>query len=158
MGVDAMQKFRIHDGYRLEQARVPEDMRVAPRRQALATGAGYSNVTPPRYSPRSPISMRLRFDDRSIFVGNLPCSVNEQRIREHFSRFGLIHNVVLCLKQSSTDGKSTSPSTSKEVALICHSSGPHGLLLRRILHSERGRRCCSAGFEMVRWFPASHRA
>lgn len=105
-------------------------MRITPRRQGPATGAGFTNTTPPRYSPRSPASLRLRFDDRSIFVGNLPCSVNEQRVREHFGRFGVIFNVVLCLKQSSMDRKYPVPKIGVKTRLTHESYKPHRILLR----------------------------
>ena len=133
--VNTIQKFRIHDGYRLEQARVPEDMRVAPRRQSPVAGAGFANTPPSHYTPRSPTRIRLRFDDRSIFVGNLPCSVNEQRIREHFGRFGLIFNVVLCLKQSSMDRKFSSLHLGEERLLTEQSRNSHSILLCRVFYS-----------------------
>lgn len=102
-----MQKFRIHDGYRLEQARVPEDLR-APRHHGPAPGTGFANTTSPRGYPCSPTSEPVRFDDRSIFIGNLPGPISGECIREHFAQFGRIVGMDLRRKQSSIDRESSS--------------------------------------------------
>ena len=90
-----VQKFRASDSYRLEQIRLPDDMRAGqilpsthPRRRFQAPAPG--NATSPSASPWAPPSP-VGMDNSircSIFIGNLPASTDEQGIYEHFVNFG----------------------------------------------------------------------
>lgn len=143
-----MQQFRTNEAYRLEQARVPEDLRSAPRRRGPASGNSSASTTPLRHYPRSsPTSVRSnlrpRNEDRWVFVGNLPLAVNEQMVREVFGRFGSIMNVNLNTKQSSMNRKSIYIYLYEDLADFCQPlSSPHSaslsiqLVVRQMLLSS----------------------
>lgn len=93
--------FRDDPTYRLEQPKMPEDMR-----QRLGARS-YPLAMPQRqrFSParlgHSPQAMMTRATDMcSIFVGNLPHTVNEDQLRELFGLYGRIAHIELVRKPS----------------------------------------------------------
>lgn len=95
------QGFRENATYRLEQPKMPEDMRggLGGRSHAPA----YSPT--PRYphghwetSPRA--IMQRTADPVWIWVGNLPSDVTEDKLRELFGRYGRIADVDIVTKPS----------------------------------------------------------
>ncbi|KAL8734416.1 MAG: hypothetical protein Q9181_003219 [Wetmoreana brouardii] len=102
---DAQAGFRDDPTYRLEQPRMPEDMR-----QRLGARSHPPPVTQrPRFSPgglgvspqESPQAMMKRITDlSSIFVGNLPVDATDDKLRELFGLYGRIVQIEIVRKPS----------------------------------------------------------
>ncbi|KAL8968761.1 MAG: hypothetical protein Q9183_002311 [Haloplaca sp. 2 TL-2023] len=98
---DAQAGFRDDPNYRLEQPKMPEDMR-----QRLGVRS-HAPTMPhrPRGSPArvglSPQAVMMRTADLcDIFVGNLPFDATEDKLRELFGLYGRIANIEIIRKPS----------------------------------------------------------
>ncbi|KAL8845345.1 MAG: hypothetical protein Q9176_000516 [Flavoplaca citrina] len=95
--------FRDDPTYRLEQPRMPEDMRT---RLNVRSGASPMHREVPRVSPAryggSPQAAMLRraSDACSIFVGNLPPDATDDKLRELFGMYGRIAHIEIVRKPS----------------------------------------------------------
>ncbi|KAI4264603.1 MAG: hypothetical protein L6R38_001641 [Xanthoria sp. 2 TBL-2021] len=100
---DAQAGFRDDPTYRLEQPKMPEDMRtrlnvrsgVSPMHRELP------RLSPGRYggSPQAAI-VRRASDICSIFVGNLPPDATDDKLRELFGMYGRIAHIEIVRKPS----------------------------------------------------------
>ena len=99
--------FRDDPTYRLEQPRMPEDMRT---RLNVRSGASPMHREMPRVSPAryggSPQAAMLRraSDACSIFVGNLPPDATDDKLRELFGMYGRIAHIEI-VRKPSVNGK-----------------------------------------------------
>ncbi|KAL9600611.1 MAG: hypothetical protein Q9219_003044 [cf. Caloplaca sp. 3 TL-2023] len=88
---DAQVGFRDDPTYRLEQPKMPEDMR------ARVGGNHNGRIQGPRMTARLSTSpqamMRRTSDSSSIFVGNLPPGTTEDQVREIFGFYGRIAQI-----------------------------------------------------------------
>ncbi|KAL8772028.1 MAG: hypothetical protein Q9209_002693 [Squamulea sp. 1 TL-2023] len=107
---DAQAGFRDDPTYRLEQPKMPEDMRTRLNIR--------SDVTPmhremPRFSPAryggSPQAAMVRraADLCSVFVGNLPPDATDDKLRELFGMYGRITHIEIVRKPSVNAGVNT---------------------------------------------------
>ncbi|KAI4168588.1 MAG: hypothetical protein LQ348_007461, partial [Seirophora lacunosa] len=102
---DAQAGFRENPTYRLEQPKMPEDLRG--RLGNRSNTVAYSPTT--RYShshwEASPQEMMQRATDPvSIFIGNLSPNVTEDMLRELFGRYGRIMDVDIHRRSSANAG------------------------------------------------------
>ncbi|KAL9030002.1 MAG: hypothetical protein Q9196_001832 [Gyalolechia fulgens] len=96
---DAQAGFRDDPTYRLEQPKMPEDVRTR------LGGNSNGRTQAPRFSPArlndSPQAlMRRAADLASVFVGNLPPNATEDRVREVFGLYGRIVQIEIVRKPS----------------------------------------------------------
>ncbi|KAL8675259.1 MAG: hypothetical protein Q9168_000380 [Polycauliona sp. 1 TL-2023] len=100
---DAQAGFRDDPTYRLEQPKMPEDMR---NRLNVRSGASPMHREMPRLSPAryggSPQTAMYRraSDSCSIFVGNLPPDATDDKLRELFGMYGRIAHIEVVRKPS----------------------------------------------------------
>ncbi|KAL8922203.1 MAG: hypothetical protein Q9172_003664 [Xanthocarpia lactea] len=100
---DAQAGFRDDPTYRLEQPKMPEDMRT---RLNVRSGASPMHREMPRLSPAryggSPQAAMVRraTDLCSIFVGNLPPDATDDKLRELFGMYGRIAHIEIVRKPS----------------------------------------------------------
>ncbi|KAL8953972.1 MAG: hypothetical protein Q9222_000182 [Ikaeria aurantiellina] len=105
---DAQAGFRDDPTYRLEQPKMPEDMRA---RLGGRPGAAIG-PQPHRFSPARPgnspqAMMRRAADMCSVFVGNLPPDATEDKLRELFGMYGRILQIEIVRKPSVNAGVNT---------------------------------------------------
>ena len=94
--------FRDHNLYRLEQPRMPDEMRArllnrgnqSPLPAQQRVSPGYARRPSPQTHPRRIIDLS------SIFVGNLPSNVDEAMLRKTFGACGEICHVEIVRKAS----------------------------------------------------------
>ncbi|KAL8659689.1 MAG: hypothetical protein Q9226_000314 [Calogaya cf. arnoldii] len=95
--------FRDDPTYRLEQPKMPEDMRT---RLNVRSGASpmhreMPRVSPARYAGSPQAAMVRRASDMcSIFVGNLPPDATDDKLRELFGMYGRIAHIEIVRKPS----------------------------------------------------------
>ncbi|KAL8691632.1 MAG: hypothetical protein Q9218_003187 [Villophora microphyllina] len=92
------QGFRDDPNYRLEQPKMPEDMR-----QCLggrSSVAQNNHFNPNRVGDSPQAMVRHTIDSASVFVGNLPFGTTEDKLRELFGMYGRIVNIELVHKPS----------------------------------------------------------
>ena len=93
---------------------MPDDIRYR-------MGSRSSQTSPMQRSPGQPgsgfispqVAVRRATDICSIFVGNLPPSVDEEQLRQLFGQFGRINQVEI-IRKPSVNGKSTIGLLTKE--------------------------------------------
>ncbi len=99
--------FRDDQTYRLEQPKMPEDMRnrlnvrsgVSPMHREMP------RLSPARYSGSPQAAMARRASDMcSIFVGNLPPDATDDKLRELFGMYGRILHIEI-VRKPSVNGK-----------------------------------------------------
>ncbi|KAL8661369.1 MAG: hypothetical protein Q9202_005671 [Teloschistes flavicans] len=95
---DAQAGFRDDPTYRLEQPKMPEDMRQ--RLGGRSSGAHTTRISPDRMGDSPQAMMRRAVDSSSVFVGNLPFGTTEDKLRELFGMYGRIVNIELVHKPS----------------------------------------------------------
>ncbi|KAI4110648.1 MAG: hypothetical protein LQ339_001224 [Xanthoria mediterranea] len=107
---DAQAGFRDDQTYRLEQPKMPEDMRnrlnvrsgVSPMHREMP------RLSPARYSGSPQAAMARRASDMcSIFVGNLPPDATDDKLRELFGMYGRIVHIEIVRKPSVNAGVNT---------------------------------------------------
>ncbi|KAL8818781.1 MAG: hypothetical protein Q9223_002660 [Gallowayella weberi] len=104
---DAQAGFRDDATYRLEQPKMPEDMRT---RLNVRSSVSPMHRETPRFSPAryggSPQAamMRRAADMCSIFVGNLPPDATDDKLRELFGMYGRIAHIEI-VRKPSVNGK-----------------------------------------------------
>lgn len=96
---DAQAGFRDDPTYRLEQPKMPDDVRTR------LGGNSNGRAQPPRFSPARLVDspqalMRRAADMASVFVGNLPPNATEDRVREVFGLYGRIVQIEIIRKPS----------------------------------------------------------
>lgn len=99
-----LQAFRDHNLYRLEQPRMPDDIRArlfnrgnpSPLSNQMRTSPGHLR----RHQASPGTHLRRIIDHCSIFVGNLPANVDEEMLRKKFVPCGQIVNVEIVRKPS----------------------------------------------------------
>ncbi|KAL8993412.1 MAG: hypothetical protein Q9169_006361 [Polycauliona sp. 2 TL-2023] len=107
---DAQAGFRDDPTYRLEQPKMPEDMRT---RLNVRSGASPMHREMPRLSPAryggSPQAAMFKraSDSCSVFVGNLPAGVTDDKLRELFGMYGRIAHIEIVRKPSVNTGVNT---------------------------------------------------
>ncbi|KAL9587209.1 MAG: hypothetical protein Q9212_000368 [Teloschistes hypoglaucus] len=95
---DAQAGFRDDPTYRLEQPKMPEDMRQ--RLGGRSSGPQPTRFSPNRMGDSPQAMMRRAVDSTSVFVGNLPFGTTEDKLRELFGVYGRIVNIELVHKPS----------------------------------------------------------
>ncbi|KAI4248439.1 MAG: hypothetical protein L6R40_000999 [Gallowayella cf. fulva] len=107
---DAQAGFRDDPTYRLEQPKMPEDMRtrLSVRSSASLMHREMPRISPARYggSPQAAM-MRRAADVCSVFVGNLPRDATEDKLRELFGMYGRIVHIEIVRKPSVNAGVNT---------------------------------------------------
>ncbi|KAL8697748.1 MAG: hypothetical protein Q9224_002160 [Gallowayella concinna] len=104
---DAQAGFRDDATYRLEQPKMPEDMRT---RLNVRSSVSPMHRDTPRFSPAryggSPQAAMVRraADMCSIFVGNLPPDATDDKLRELFGMYGRIAHIEIVRKPSVNAG------------------------------------------------------
>ncbi|KAL8807369.1 MAG: hypothetical protein Q9182_000708 [Xanthomendoza sp. 2 TL-2023] len=104
---DAQASFRDDATYRLEQPKMPEDMRT---RLNVRPSVSPMHRETPRFSPAryggSPQAAMVRraADMCSIFVGNLPPDATDDKLRELFGMYGRIAHIEI-VRKPSVNGK-----------------------------------------------------
>lgn len=108
---ESYQGFRDHHLYRLEQPRMPDEVRARMFNRGFESpsssqlGASPGNQRRPITSPQT--NSRRTVDLNSIFVGNLPAYVDDQMLRSTFGAYGRIKNVEIMRKPSINRESST---------------------------------------------------
>ncbi|KAL8733622.1 MAG: hypothetical protein Q9166_002032 [cf. Caloplaca sp. 2 TL-2023] len=104
---DAQAGFRDDPSYRLEQPKMPDDMRT---RLNVRSGASPMHRDMPRFSPArygglpQAGMVRRAADLCSIFVGNLPPDATDDKLRELFGMYGRIVHIEI-VRKPSVNGK-----------------------------------------------------
>ncbi|KAL9006147.1 MAG: hypothetical protein Q9188_001116 [Gyalolechia gomerana] len=134
---DAQVGFRDDPTYRLEQPKMPEDVRTR------LGGNSNGRTQAPRFSPArlsdSPQAlMRRAADLASVFVGNLPPNATEDRVREVFGLYGRIVQIEIIRKPSVNAGVNTfafvqfrSSAEAEYASSLCFNLGGHRLRVER---------------------------
>ena len=95
------QGFRDDHSYRLEQPRMPDDIRARLGNRPFQSPMSPLHRPSQAHTFVSPQSALRRSQDLcSIFVGNLPADVDEQNLRNTFSVNGHVHKVEIVRKAS----------------------------------------------------------
>jgi hypothetical protein len=100
--VDAlMQEQHVLDGKQVECKRAVPMGYVsgegAPVTQQGAMGSRPTNVASMGGSRPSPMGMSARYNPEKIFVGGLPISCDDNKLREYFSKYGVIVDAVVMI-------------------------------------------------------------
>ncbi|KAI4157412.1 MAG: hypothetical protein L6R39_000694 [Caloplaca ligustica] len=90
---DAQAAFRENVTYRLEQPKMPEDMRARLGGRASAPAHSPRQRYPYAQWETSPPAMQQRAIDASVFVGNLYANVTDDEVRELFGRYGRVADI-----------------------------------------------------------------
>ncbi|KAL9609965.1 MAG: hypothetical protein Q9167_005293 [Letrouitia subvulpina] len=98
---DAQAGFRDDPIYRLEQPKMPEDIRTRLGSQSHSSSMSHFNRYSPKNGLNSPQATIRRAADRcSIFVGNLPTDATDEKLQELFGVYGRIIHIELLRKPS----------------------------------------------------------
>ncbi|KAL8942421.1 MAG: hypothetical protein Q9216_001685 [Gyalolechia sp. 2 TL-2023] len=134
---DAQAGFRDDPTHRLEQPKMPEDVRTR------LGGNSNGRAQAPRFSPArlsdSPQALTRRAADvASVFVGNLPPNATEDRVREVFGLYGRIVQIEIIRKPSVNAGVNTfafiqfrSSAEAEYASSLCFNLGGHRLRVER---------------------------